>query len=108
MGAHERRKGATFEREIARQLTDELGTIVQRKLGQARDGGCDLTEIGPFVLECKRRASIAVYPWYEQVSKAANQPGQIPTVIMRGDGKKTLVVLSLDDFIPLMRGEVIG
>lgn len=117
----QRRKGAAFELEISKILTDALGFVVQRRLGQARDGGHDLTECGPFVIECKRRANIpqstwyfecmrraelAIYEWYGQACEAAKAPRSIPVVIMRADGEVPLVMLSLEDFLPLMRGEL--
>lgn len=102
-----RTKGAAYERALANELSDALGFVVQRKLGQARDGGYDLTECGPFVIEAKRRAKIAVYDWMAQVEKAA-QAGQTPVVVMRADGKDSLALLRLRDFIPLMRGEIVA
>ena len=41
-GRGRRNKGATGERELAAILTDEMGFVVKRKLGQARDGGHDI------------------------------------------------------------------
>ena len=58
MSKHSRDKGATFEREIANDLTADWGTPVKRNIGQARDGGDDIT-VSPFRIECKRRAGIA-------------------------------------------------
>lgn len=105
MSKMQRTKGAQFERETAATLSAELGTVVKRKLGQARDGGDDM-EAGPFRIECKRRAGIAVYEWLEQCAAAA-QPGQVPIVIARADRKAdSIVILRLTDFIPLMRGEM--
>ena len=42
MGRLQRNRGATTEREIANYLTEQLGTVVKRKLGQARDSGEDI------------------------------------------------------------------
>ena len=39
MSASQRRKGQQGEREAAAELTDQLGLIVKRRLGQERDGG---------------------------------------------------------------------
>ena len=58
MSAYQRRRGAGFEREISGYLSERLGRVVKRKLGQARDSGDDI-QVGRFRIECKRRASIA-------------------------------------------------
>lgn len=97
-GAHSRRKGAAFEREIAARLTQLLGTEVKRRLGQARDSGHDLQlAAGPYIIECKRRAGIAVVRWFEQAKVSTTGAGEIPMVVMREDGGQPLVLLSLDD-----------
>ena len=105
MGASQRRKGADGERELAQILSTELGLCVQRKLGQARDGGHDLTQTGPFAWEVKRRKGIAVHEWVEQ-AVAACGPHDIPVVACRGDGKGWLVVMRLEDALPLIRNEI--
>lgn len=106
MGASERRKGAVAERELAALLSDALGRVVQRKLGQARDGGDDI-QVERFRLEAKRRETLAIRSWCEQVESAA-QPGDVPVVAFRQNGQPWRVVLRLEDFIPLMRGELGG
>jgi hypothetical protein len=42
-GKSSRDKGARGEREFAELLSNELGQVVKRKLGQARDGGDDIS-----------------------------------------------------------------
>ena len=41
-GRAARNKGAAAERELASMLSNELGVVVKRKLGQAREGGDDI------------------------------------------------------------------
>jgi hypothetical protein len=43
MGASQRRKGAAGENELAKILSDQLGWVVKRNIGQSRDGGDDIT-----------------------------------------------------------------
>jgi hypothetical protein len=108
MGKAQRDKGATFEREVANLLTDIIGTKVKRNLSQTRGGaneGSDIT-VGPFSIECKRRASIAIYDWLDQAIRDAKH--LTPVVVARGDGKEAIAILRLKDFIPLMQGELIG
>ena len=101
MGKAQRRKGANGENELAGILTDNLGIIVKRNLGQAREGGDDIT-IGKFRLEVKRRKEIAVHKFMEQ-AQASCQPGDVAIVAMRADGKPWCVMMELEDFIPMLR-----
>ena len=104
MGASQRRKGAAGERELAQILSEQLGWVVKRELGQPRDSGADL-HICQFRFEVKRRKGIAVHEWVEQAVRASG-PGDIPVVACRGDGKGWLVVMRLEDALPLIRGEL--
>ena len=86
---------------MASLLSEQLGWVVQRNIGQSRDGGDDLT-IAQFRVEVKRRRGIAVHEWVEQ-AVAACGPGDIPVVACRGDGQGWLVVMRLEDAVPLIR-----
>lgn len=97
-------RGASYEREVCKALSDALGSKVTRVLGQARDGGSDI-DLGPFMIECKRRRKIAVYEWMEQ-AKVSSKGEKMPVVICRGDGKESLVIFRLDDAIKLMQNEL--
>lgn len=99
------RRGAAYEREVAEAMARVLGRPVTRNLGQARDGGDDIT-VPPFRIECKRRRAFAVYEYIEQVVAALREPGEIPVVIMRGDGKDSLVLMRLEDWLPIFKREV--
>ena len=105
MSVMQRNKGANYEREVANILADYLGIVVNRQLGQSRDGGYDLTQIGKFKIECKRRASIAVYEWLDQCDKCCTGH-DVPIVIARADAKESIVILRLTDFLPLLSGEL--
>ena len=100
-GRGARNKGATGERELAALLQDQLGFVVKRNLGQARDGEDDIT-IAQFRIEVKRRERIEVDKWSEQV-EACTQPGEVGVVAYRRNGQPWRVVLKLHDFLPLMR-----
>jgi len=109
MGKAQRVRGGANEREVCADLSDALGRVVHRKLGQARDGGDDI-EVKPFRIECKRRRKIAAYKWIEQVEVAVGARDgvrQIPVVVARADGEDSIAILKLADFIPLMRGEIV-
>jgi hypothetical protein len=105
-----RDKGAQFERDIANRLTALLGKKVQRNIGQARDGGDDIT-LPPYRIECKRRASIAVYAWLDQCAEACKPEtygmfntrvdtpsAQIPVVVARADHREAIVIMRMDTF----------
>jgi Holliday junction resolvase len=100
-GRGARNKGAAGERELAALLQDQLGFVVKRNLGQARDGEDDIT-IAQFRIEVKRRERIEVDKWSEQV-EACTKPGEVGVVAYRRNGQPWRVVLKLHDFLPLMR-----
>lgn len=114
MGKGQRVKGSVFEREVAAVFSAALGQDFKRNIGQARDGGNDI-DVGPLVVECKRRKTMkTVYDWMRQAQAAAapRQIGlfetaeKIPVVVARADAEKPLVILGLDDFVALAKDEV--
>jgi Holliday junction resolvase len=105
MSKSQRTKGAAGEREVVGIINEALGTSFRRKLGQARDGGHDVT-LGPFLVEVKRRRKLAVYEFVEQV-QAACQAGDRPVVMARADGKGWLVIQPLEDWLTLAREEIV-
>jgi len=102
MGKSQRTKGATYERDIVHVLKDALGIDVERNLSQTRDGGGDV-DLPGYLVECKRRAGIAVYEWLDQATRAA-KPDQKPLVIARADRRENIIIMRLDDFLPLLKG----
>jgi Holliday junction resolvase len=105
-GRGRRNKGSHAEREIAAILTDQLGFVVKRNLGQARDGGDDIT-IGQYRLEIKRQERLQIDAWSQQVEACAN-PSEVPVVVYRRNGQPWRVCLLLEDFIPMMRDQLTG
>ena len=104
MGVRQRQRGAETEREVCDKIAAGTGWVVKRELGQARDGGCDI-RLGRFVIEVKRRKSIAVYDWIDQ-AKAACAPYEIPAVVCRGDKREFLVIQRLDDWLNLVKPQL--
>jgi hypothetical protein len=106
MGKLQRTRGATTEREIANYLSEQLGTVVQRKLGQARDSGEDIS-VPPFRIEVKRRKGFAGMKFMEQCETGAGED-EIPIAIVRVDGdKRPVVMIRLDQFVSMMRDVII-
>ena len=101
MSAMSRRKGATYENEIAGQLHDRLGITFRRDLEQYRatERG-DLIpddEAFPFVIECKRHAEgvNCLAAWKAQAVAAAKAARKRPAVIFRFDRQQTRVAVPL-------------
>lgn len=110
MSAMQRRKGAEHERSVVKILR-EAGHDCARNLDQARDGGGDIP-FGEWLIECKRRKSIAIYPWWNQVKQAVMldkniqpvplPPCKKPALVIRADKRENLVVIRLEDFMELV------
>lgn len=88
-------------------LRDALGVDVHRNLSQTRDGGTDIA-MGCFRIEVKRRRRIGnLYDWMAQSEASCTEPGQIPVVLSRADGKKQwLATLNFEDFCRLAGNEL--
>ena len=98
MSAMSRRKGGNHEREIV-NILKAFGHPCARNLDQTRDGGGDIP-FGDWLIECKRRASIAIYPWWDQVVAACGATKK-PMLVIRADKRENLVVMRLEDFLEL-------
>lgn len=106
MGKLQRDRGAATEREIATYLSEQLGTAVKRKLGQARDSGEDIS-VPPFRIEVKRRKRISVMDFMRQC-ETGSTPQEVPLVVMRVDGDmRPVVMLRLDAFVKMMAKEIL-
>jgi Holliday junction resolvase len=103
-GKSARNKGAAAERELAAMLSDQLGIVVKRKLGQARDGGDDI-QIGQFRIEVKRRERLAIEQWCKQV-EAASGPENVPIVAFRRSGEPWRAVVPMSWLIFAIREQV--
>lgn len=108
IGRLSKKRGSEYENEVCTSLTEYLGVKIKRKLGQARDSGSDVLA-GPLYMECKRRRSVgSIQKWMEQcrtsVATEQSKTGveYIPAVVARGDKKKSLITLELDDFLTLI------
>lgn len=107
MGASQRRKGATAERELAALLTDALGIAVKRNLGQARDSGDDIT-VGRYRIEAKNHARLSVPEWLRQAEASCTRAGDVPIVAFRQPGGRWYVVTAIEDWVPLVRDDITG
>ncbi|MDP0925701.1 hypothetical protein Q0601_00805 [Paracoccus onubensis] len=87
MGAMQRRKGAEFERTVAKELFERLGIDFNRNLKQYQTSGQgDLTTDAPgwgFSIECKHCNTANLPAWRRQAVEAARATDQLPCVIYR-------------------------
>lgn len=97
-----RNKGASFEREVANMLRDELGIGFKRNLIQYQEAGhADLTPDDPafpFTLELKRYKDgpIGGAPvWWDQAAGAADLECKMPCLIYKYDRKPMRCVIPL-------------
>lgn len=94
-----RRKGANFERELARMVMDELGIDdVKRDIEQYRaaEHG-DLIGIDGWTVEAKRYAHGVIHKddWWRQVEAAADASGTEPVLIYKYDRQPIRCVVRL-------------
>lgn len=98
MAKMQRSKGAAAEREIAHILSDELGHLVKRKLGAARNGGSDI-ELPGWSLEIKRTEQWLSEFW-DQAERQAKAEGNRPALIWRKSRVAWMVWIDLHDVAP--------
>lgn len=84
-GAYSRNKGASAERELCKLLTDYLGGSYCRNLKQyqaAQHGDIEQL-VGPYLVEAKNHAKLAVRSWWSQACAAAEARLAVPCVAYR-------------------------
>lgn len=103
IGRASKSKGARFELEIAHYFKNYGYSDARRTAqhcGKTGDAG-DVEGIPGLHIECKHVERLNLYEAYHQAVRdnTAKNSGDIPVVIHKKNRKKTLVSLSLDDFI---------
>jgi Holliday junction resolvase len=79
-GAYSRAKGARAELELCHLLSDYLGGEFSRNLKQyqkAQHGDIEQL-VGPYLIECKNQATLAIPQWWRQACDAAKARGAVP------------------------------
>lgn len=106
MGASQRRKGSSGEREFCKLLAEHGFVEPKRLLGQARDGGGDIPT-PPLLWEVKRRKQLAVYEFMRQAIDALPNRKEgdctLPAVALRADGEDWLVLMRARDLLPILK-----
>lgn len=108
MGRMQREKGKRGEREAAAELAAVFACDAKR--GVQYQGGPESPDVvlqGVNVhVECKRTETINVYKALEQARDDAGE--KTPIVWHRRNGKGSVVIVSVDDLIPLARAIVVS
>jgi hypothetical protein len=101
MGAMSRRKGASWERDVATTFRERGAASAKRGLGQARCAReCADVEGLPWWVECKVGARLNVVAALRQAREASD--GRVPIVVAKLDRCEPIVTLSLADFLDLV------
>lgn len=109
--ASRKQKGRKFQQQVKDSILEtfkslEPDDIVSTSMGS---NGEDLKlspkarKEFPYSVECKSVKSATSYKWYEQ-SKANCPKGSEPIVVFKIDRKEPLVILSLEYFLNLTKG----
>lgn len=100
MSKMQRDKGANAEREIV-HILEEHGFPARR--GQVFNGEPDvICPSLPFHLEIKRQETYKISDWWKQSESAAGD-SEIPTVIFRKSREPWKIMLSLTDFLEILK-----
>ena len=85
MTATERRKGATYERQLAAYLT-ALGIPSERTSRGVRQDGGDLTNPLGLHLEAKNHQRLDLAGWVDQATRDSAGTGRTPVVVVKRRG----------------------
>lgn len=101
-GRAARRKGNSYELEVAAQFADAGLSGLRRT---PNSGGlsipCDLRGIEGLAIECKRQERLDLWAWLAQAQLQA-APGEIPLLVFRRSRSVSHVCLTLADLLGLL------
>lgn len=99
-GRGARTKGAKGERDVCHLISAVTGEIVNRNIGQSRDGGHDI-DWGPFAIEVKSQQSVSMPAWQAQVMKSVAGTDAVPSVAWRRKGEEFWIALPMQQFVEI-------
>lgn len=99
-GRGSRAKGAKGERDVCHLISAITGEIVNRNIGQSRDGGHDI-DWGPFALEVKSQQTVTMPAWQTQVRKSVEGTDLVPSVVWRRKAEEFWIALPMKDFVEI-------
>lgn len=115
-----KRKGSSFEREVASLFESKLGVkfartpqsggFAKNKIARSKDFTSDIISLDDkfdtrFHVECKNTKQLSVVPWLEQMERDVPK-NRIPVLIFhRFNTNKNYVVLDIEQFFELVPKE---
>lgn len=98
MTALSRRKGAQFERDVAKLFAEAMpGADIKRNFQYHEGKGGDVT-CPVFHIECKRQKKANVRAALAQAERDCVK-GKVPVAVVKDDRKDPFVVMDLGDFL---------
>lgn len=104
MPVNSKAKGARFERQLARMFREYGFTDARRTAQYCGNTGdaADVVGLPKIHVEAKHAERMRLYDWMAQAVRDA-QPGEIPAVFHKANGKGVLVTIPFDDFMRLYK-----
>lgn len=103
MSNYHRRKGHSWEREVAKMLRDIFPDAARQLEYQENEcNGIDLKGTGSFKIQCKCSYHVPNIPRVFDEFKGLRK-GDIPVVAFKVDGKGMYAALKIEDLIRLMK-----
>lgn len=108
MGAMQRTKGQSGERELLKLLGEHLGCEFKRKVRQHKDDP-DAVILGLWAVEIKRRASRPdIAAWWAQACRQAEAVKKLPLLAYRLDRQPWRFVVAMQHLAVEYSGQPIG
>ena len=104
MGVRSRRKGATWERDLATRWRERFGVATKRGIGQMRDASevPDVDGLPGFWVEAKVGAMPNPRAALAQALEACGERPLWPIAVVKDDRRPPFVCMALDDFEDLV------
>lgn len=104
MPINSKRKGKTGEIEVAHILKDHGYDARRSQQFCGANGDADVVGLPGVHIEVKRTESLHLYPALEQAAADARE-NETPVVFHRRNHKSWVVIMELEDFLELYKGE---
>jgi hypothetical protein len=106
-GKASRRKGSSWEREVAKIFRERLGIpTIKRGLGQARSASevADVDGVPRLWVEAKNQKRVNLRAALEQATHAItkSKSSKMAIAVAKEDHKKPMIAMYLDDFLDLV------
>ena len=100
-GAGARRKGAQFERDLAKLIKEKTSLDAKRGLGQSRSGGEEVSDVDVHYIhiEAKRHKRCNIKAALRQAISDSSANGKIPIAITKDDRESILCTMLFEDWI---------